>query len=212
MPRLSARLGIGKDEKTILFFGSLRPYKGLEYLLEAFRQLAAADTSYRLIVATEPKKGSEKYFDAIQKMIARQTPGQIIQRFEYVPDEEAELYYKAADVLVLPYTHVFQSGILFMAFSFGLPVVASDVGSIREDIVEGKTGFLATPCDSASLAKAIEGYFESDLFKTLDSRRQEIRHNANEQHSWRTVAEISGKVYAELSMVNQSCGIESPSV
>ena len=58
-------------------------------------------------------------------------------RIESVPDAETELYFKAADVLALPYTHVFQSGVLFLGYNFGLPVIASDVASLREDVVEG---------------------------------------------------------------------------
>jgi glycosyltransferase involved in cell wall biosynthesis len=193
------RLGIREGEKAILFFGAIRPYKGLEYLVHAFQQIAMTSMQYRLIVAGEPKKGCEKYLDEIQRTVNRAVnPGQVIQRIQYIPDEETELYFKAADVLALPYTHVFQSGVLFLAYSFGLPVVAADVGSFREDIIEGRTGFLCRPCDSADLARAIETYFESDLFKTLDSRRQEIRDYANERHSWDIVGQMTRKVYAEL--------------
>ena len=89
-----------------------------------------------------------------------------------------ELYLKGADVLVLPYKEIFQSGVLFLAYSFGLPVVATDVGSFREEIVEGSTGFLCQPGDPAELAKAIETYFASDLFKNLKVRRQELKDYA----------------------------------
>ena len=87
---------------------------------------------------------------------------------------------------------------LFLGYSFGLPVIATDVGSLREDIVEGETGFLCRPCDPAGLAKTIETYFESDLFKSLSSRRQKIRDYASKRHSWDAVAEMSRRVYAEL--------------
>jgi len=83
-----------------------------------------------LIIAGESKKGSERYWLDIQKTIEDgPCSGQIIQRIEFVPDEQTELYFKAADITVLPYTEVFQSGVLFLAYSFGLPVIASDVGS-----------------------------------------------------------------------------------
>ena len=62
----------------------------------------------------------------------------VIAKIEYVPDEETELYFKAADVLILPYTHVFQSGVLFLGYSFGLPAIAADVGSLKEEIIEGR--------------------------------------------------------------------------
>src|SRR5947209_12876027 len=124
--------------------------------------------------------------------------GRIIQRIEHITDEEIELYFKAADVLVLPYNHIFQSGVLFLGYSFGLPVIATDVGSLREDIVEGKTGFVCPPHSPAELARSIETYFASDLFQGLETRGPEIRRFANERYSWSKVAELTEKVYLRL--------------
>jgi glycosyltransferase involved in cell wall biosynthesis len=109
------------------------------------------------------------------------------------------MYFKAADVLVLPYTHVFQSGVMFLGYSFGLPVIATDVGSLRDDIIEGRTGFLCGPSDPVDLANKIESYFESDLFKNLAGRRQEIQDYAKERHSWDVVGEKTRDVYAALA-------------
>jgi D-inositol-3-phosphate glycosyltransferase len=193
------RLGIRGDERTVLFFGAIRPYKGLEYLVEAFRRVSATHPTYRLIIAGGPRKEYEEYLEKIRQSISRlPNPGQVIQRMHFIPDEETELYFKAADVLALPYTHVFQSGVLFLAYNFGLPVIASDVGSVGEDVIEGETGFLSPPCDSCELAKAIQKYFESDLFKNLSVRRQGIRDYANARHSWEIVGEMTRSVYMEL--------------
>ena len=194
------RLGLREDERAVLFFGRIRPYKGIEHLLAAFKLLTEnAQGNYRLIVAGEPKKGSEAYLDEIQQTIKRECrQGQVIVRIQFIPDEEMELYLKAADVLVLPYKEIFQSGVLFLAYSFGLPVVATDVGSFREEIVQGSTGFLCQPGDPAELAKAIEKYFASDLYKGLKSRRQEIKDYADANHSWSAVADLTWNAYVEL--------------
>jgi D-inositol-3-phosphate glycosyltransferase len=199
------RLGLKDDEKAILFFGRIRPYKGIEYLLDAFRLLSADEqANYRLIVAGEPKKGSEDYLDEIQQSVDRNfKQGQVILRIQFIPDEEMEMYLKGADVLVLPYKEIFQSGVLFLAYSFGLPVVATDVGSFREEIVEGSTGFLSKPGDPTELAKAIETYFASDLFKSLKVRRQEIKDYANANHSWHAVAALTCNAYAKMLGRNQ---------
>jgi len=193
------RLGIKPEEKAILFFGAIRQYKGLEYLVDAFQKAAAKQTGYRLIIAGEPKRGAEKYLEEIQQRI-NQHPSRehVIQKIEFVPDSETELYFKAADILILPYTLVFQSGVLFLSYGFGLPVIASDVGSFRNDIIEGRTGFLCKPCDGDDLARAIEEYFESDLYKNLTARRQEIRDFANSRNSWSTVGDLTVGVYAGL--------------
>jgi glycosyltransferase involved in cell wall biosynthesis len=195
------RLGLVDNERAILFFGKIRPYKGIEHLVEAFRLLSPIRTgNYRLILAGEPKKGSEEYLHEIQQFVAREfCPEQVILKIQFIPDEEMELYFKAADVLVLPYKEIFQSGVLFLAYSFGLPVIATDVGSFREDIVEGYTGFLCKPGDPIDMARAIETYFASDLFKDLRVRRQELRDYVNANHSWHAVAELTREAYAQIS-------------
>jgi glycosyltransferase involved in cell wall biosynthesis len=199
------RLGLGNGERVILFFGRIGPYKGLEFLVAAFQRILATNGNYRLIIAGKPKAGSESYLNEIRESINREVqPGLVIQRIEFVPDEDTELYFKAADVLVLPYTEIFQSGVLFLGYSFGLPVIASDVGSMRDDVVEGRTGLLCTPRDPVNLAQAIERYFESDMFETLSVRRQEIRAFANKQHSWSTVGEMTREVYTSLLLSRTS--------
>jgi D-inositol-3-phosphate glycosyltransferase len=200
------QLGVRDSEKAILFFGRIRPYKGIEYLLDAFRLLLAdTQANYRLILAGEPKKGSEDYLNEIQKIVKRDFhQGEVIVRIQFIPDEEMEMYLKGADVLVLPYKEIFQSGVLFLAYSFGLPVVATDVGSFREEIVEGSTGFLCKPGDPADLAKAIERYFASDLYKNLKVRRQKLKDYAEANHSWRAVAELTCSEYAKILERNPS--------
>jgi glycosyltransferase involved in cell wall biosynthesis len=192
------RVGIGSGEKTILFFGGIQPYKGLEYLVAAFQLIASEHEEYRLIIAGVPTQ-SEQYWRDIQSAIERHpSRGQIIQRIEYVPDSETEVYFKAADVTVLPYTHIFQSGVLVLSYGFGLPVIATDVGSLGEDITKGKTGFVCRPRDSVDLARAIRTYFESDLYKQLDEHRQKIRDYAGARNSWDVAAERTSNVYAQL--------------
>jgi D-inositol-3-phosphate glycosyltransferase len=192
-------LGLREDEQAILFFGKIRPYKGIEYLLEAFRLLRPDPRmNYRLILAGEPKKGSEEYLNGIRESLAQNfVEEQVILKAQFIADEEMEWYFKAADVLVLPYKEIFQSGVLFVAYRFGLPVIATDVGSFREDIVEGRTGFLSKPGDPADLAKTIEKYFASDLYSNLKTRRRELMDYANANHSWQAVADLTRNAYAQ---------------
>jgi glycosyltransferase involved in cell wall biosynthesis len=200
------RLGIAPEEKTMLFFGSIAPYKGLEYLISALPRLRNA-ADYRLIIAGSPKAGFETYWEDVRRAVNQNASAtSILQKIEFVPDEETELYFKAADVLVLPYRHIFQSGVLFLAYNFGLPVLAADVGSLSEDVLEGRTGFMFRPEDPTDLARAIETYFASELFKALPERRRDIRCYANEKHSWDTVGGITRNVYAEL--LERQLGLE----
>jgi D-inositol-3-phosphate glycosyltransferase len=196
------RLLIRESEKTILFFGRITPYKGLEYLISAFRQLLVRAEDYRLIVAGRPDN-CEQYWGAIRETMREDVlNARILLRANFIPDEQTEVYFKAADVLVLPYKDIYQSGVLFLAHSFGLPVIASDVGSLKDDIVEGRTGFMFRPEDSGDLAKAIEQYFASNLYANLSSRRQEVRDHAALRHSWDVVCQKTLSVYADLLRIS----------
>jgi len=192
------RLGIHGHKRTILFYGRIAPPKGLDYLITAFQQTLARREDYQLIIAGRPDR-CERYWTAIREAIHEDVQrGRILLRAELIPDDETEVYFKAADVLVLPYREIFQSGVLFLGYSLGLPVLAADVGSLKDDIVEGKTGFVFRPEDPVDLARTIERYFASDLFANLSSRRLEIRDYATERHSWDVVSQMTMAVYAGL--------------
>jgi D-inositol-3-phosphate glycosyltransferase len=193
-------LGIETTKKTILFFGRIVPYKGLEYLITALKKISSDQANYCLVIAGEPMPGYEEYMGMILRMINESgTRDQIVQKLEFITDEATELYFKAADVLVLPYKDIFQSGVLFLGYSFGLPAIAADVGSFTEDIVPGETGFLYRPADSTSLAATIEEFFSSDLYKDLDRHRLDIRKHADERHSWNTVGDLTRAVYKGMT-------------
>jgi len=192
------QLGISETDKALLFFGNIAPYKGLEHLIAAFDELLKRDGSYRLLIVGKPK-GPESYWDKVRHTIASSGIGdRVIEKIEYIPDEETELYFKAGDVLILPYAHVFQSGVLFLGYSFGLPAIAADVGSLKEEIIEGETGFVFKPRDSSDLARKIHNYFNSELFPNLETRRAEIKAYGNERYSWDKVAAITTAIYSRL--------------
>jgi glycosyltransferase involved in cell wall biosynthesis len=191
-------VGVSRADKTMLFFGNIAPYKGLDYLVSAFLQLSKTDPRYRLLIVGKPKQ-REDYWTGIKQSIKESgSHHQITQKIEYIPDEETEVYFKAADVLILPYSHVFQSGVLFLGYSFGLPAIVTDVGSLREEIVEGETGFVARPQNPSDLARTISSYFGSDLYRNLDDRRRVIRQYANDRYSWSKVATVITNVYSNL--------------
>jgi D-inositol-3-phosphate glycosyltransferase len=192
------RLGLTSQERALLFFGRIVPYKGLEYLLAAFEKLYARNPNYRLLIAGEPMKGYEDYLTEIQRTIDGSSwRERVIRELRFIRDDETELYCKAADALILPYKHIFQTGVLFVGYTYGLPVIGADVGSIREDVIEGKTGYVFKPGNVAHLANMIEAYFESDLYKDLARNRREIRDYVAARHSWDEVGEISRAVYQE---------------
>jgi glycosyltransferase involved in cell wall biosynthesis len=204
------QLDVGEGKKTLLFFGNIAPYKGLEYLVTALQKFVARRSDYLLIIAGR-QKNCPQYWAQIRQAIHEDIQaGRVLLREEFIPDEQTEVYFKAADVVVLPYRHIYQSGILFLGYSFGLPALAADVGSLKDEIVEGKTGFTFKPEDPMDLATTVERYFESDLFKNLDGLRKEIRDYAADLHSWDTVGRTTMSVYAGLLQLPSRRGVTRP--
>jgi D-inositol-3-phosphate glycosyltransferase len=194
------RLGLTAANRTLLFFGNIAPYKGLDCLLDAFAALSDKTDEYRLIIAGLPKKGAESYCqNSLATLDRRHLRSKVISRIQFVPDEEIELYFKAADVLVLPYTEIFQSGVLFLGYNFGLPAIVSNVGSLKDDVVEGETGMVFRAADADDLERVIDEYFGSGLFAHLEQRRMRIREAANLRYSWNRAAEETANVYGKLA-------------
>lgn len=193
------KLGIGDQERVLLFFGQIAPYKGLEHLVAALAHLNAGNRDVKLVIAGKVKKDYDDYWNGIERLIANLgLADRVLERIQFIPDDEVELYFKAADALVLPYVDVFQSGLLVLAYNFGLPVLATRVGSIDEHVVEGETGFTCTPADARVLAATIDRYFASGLFRELPERRSKIRRLAHERYSWDKVGAVIQRVYEEV--------------
>jgi len=194
------RLGLKQEEKAILFFGRIAPYKGIDLLVDAFLRIAPKNPSYRLVIAGEPMRDAEAQWKEVQAAIEQSAVSErVVQHTKFIRDDEIELYFKAADVLVLPYTQIFQSGVLFMSYSFGLPVIGTDVGSFAHDIIEGETGFVCRSADSEDLARVIEAYFSSDLFRELDEKRARIKDFIQASHSWEKAGRKTVEVYGRLA-------------
>lgn len=194
------RLDLPAGARVMLFFGQIAPYKGLEHLVTALPELMRDDESLHLLIAGKVKKGCEAYWANIEAQLdAPSVAARVTRRIEHIPDEDVEVYFKAADVLVIPYVHIFQSGVPFLAYSFGLPVVATDVGALREDIVENRTGLICRPQDPADLARAVKAFFSSEIYRNLAHARQDIQAYANDRYSWARVAAITDTAYRRVS-------------
>jgi len=148
------QLGIDPERKTLLFFGLIREYKGLDILLEAFRGLP---DDYQLVIAGEPYGSFDKY-----QRILDSLPGKDrVKVFpQYIRDSEVKLYFSAADVSVLPYRSATQSGISAASYHFDVPLIVTDVGGLKETIGDRGTGLVAPRADAEDVRKEIVRYFE----------------------------------------------------
>jgi glycosyltransferase involved in cell wall biosynthesis len=159
-------LSVAHNKKTLLFFGLIRDYKGLDLLLDAMNLL---DDSYQLIIAGE----SYTSFDKYQKQIDQSTAKARIKVINcYIDDLDIPIIFSAADVLVLPYKSATQSGVLPVAYHFEVPVVATDVGGLKAAVATTGTGLVCQPT-SQSLADSIQAFFRSDKTPFIEAIRQE---------------------------------------
>ncbi|XOV67383.1 MAG: glycosyltransferase [Fluviicola sp.] len=169
-----AKLSLPKDKKYLLFFGFIRKYKGLDLLLEALHQL---DEEYHVIVAGEVY-GS---FDEYQTLIDQYQLQERVHMFtEYISDEEVKTYFSAADVCLLPYKSATQSGITAIAHHFEMPIIATDVGGLKESIEHKITGLIVEQPDKLEIANAIQAFF---VDFNPDTMREAIRKR-NAENTW----------------------------
>ena len=161
--RVEARRGLDLDGRVILFFGYVRPYKGLEDLLRALT-LARGNAWDRLVIVGEFYDPPERYRALLEDPRIRDRV-RVVNR--YVPNEEVARYFAAADVAALPYREATGSGIAQIAFGAGLPVIATRTGGLEEVVEEGVSGLLVPPRDPKSMARAIERYFDESMQERL---------------------------------------------
>ncbi|MCK5118286.1 MAG: glycosyltransferase [Candidatus Latescibacteria bacterium] len=147
------------DEPVILFFGYIKPYKGLDILLEAMPNILTELPNAKLLVAGEVYGDERMYTDRIEKGHLREN---VIFHNRFIDNEQVGRYFRASDVVVLPYRSATQSGITQLAFSFDTPVISTDVGGLSEAVKEDENGFLVEPESSGALARAVVRYFKED--------------------------------------------------
>jgi glycosyltransferase involved in cell wall biosynthesis len=148
------RLGISPEKKVILFFGLIRPYKGLSLLLEAFEKLS---TEYVLLIAGECYENIEKYLTLIEK---NPNCERIIFHRHYIPDTEVGEYFCASDVNVLPYLHATQSGVTAVACHFEVPMIVCDVGNLGAEIRAYHSGLTVNSNSPEEMSIVIQEFFE----------------------------------------------------
>jgi glycosyltransferase involved in cell wall biosynthesis len=152
-------LALNPEDRLLLFFGFVRPYKGLHHLLAAMPAILQ-QMEVTLLVVGEFWRGRAKTESQIAQL---GLGGQVKLIDQYVPNEEIELFFAAADLVVLPYESATGSGILQIAMGLERPAVVTNVGGLAEIVVHGETGLVVPPRDSTALAEAIVHYFKEGL-------------------------------------------------
>ncbi|MDW7694358.1 glycosyltransferase [Flammeovirgaceae bacterium SG7u.111] len=173
------KLDIAPDKKVILFFGLIRAYKGLDALIEAMGQLS---DEYVLLIVGEAYESIEKY----KKLIETSPNKEGIRLInEYVPDEEVNTYFSAADVNILPYRTATQSGVSAVAFHFDVPIIVTDKGSLKESVKPYGTGLAIPDAEPTLIANAIQEVFREG---NLEKFKQNIA-SFKAKFTWANLAE-----------------------
>lgn len=179
------RLHIAQDEKVLLFFGYVRDYKGLKYLLRAMPAIVREEDKVRLWVVGEFGADREEYRNLITEL---QIQEHVRVIDTYTPDREVEKYFAMADLIVLPYTSATQSGIVQIAFGFEKPVIVTNVGGLPDVVEDGKTGYVIEPEKPEEIAHAVLRFYREEKEQTFtDHIRQE-----SYRFSWERMAEVVG--------------------
>ncbi len=182
------KLGLPTDKKIILFFGFIRGYKGLDILIEAMKHLSE---DYLSVVAGESYGDFAKY----QKLIDEHGVSNKIKLFvRYINDDEVPLFFSAADVCVQPYKSATQSGIAGIAFHFDIPLIATDVGGLKEIIEPYNTGMIVNKPEPKAIADAIRVYFDNDLKNELSKNIEKFKKIS----SWKSFASSITDLFEEI--------------
>jgi glycosyltransferase involved in cell wall biosynthesis len=168
-------LGIDPSQRVILFFGFIRRYKGLPHLIQALSLVKTFDPGVLLLIVGEVW-GGDDYYRELEDLIQESRLEENI-RFtnRYVPNEAVELYFKATDFVVLPYTTGTGSGILQLSYAMDRPVVATAIGTFTEIVEHGKTGLTVPPGNEEALADAIINMYDPDVLPRMETNILEFR-------------------------------------
>jgi glycosyltransferase involved in cell wall biosynthesis len=167
-----AELRIPPEKRTLLFFGLVRAYKGLKYLIQAMGRVVHS-LDCMLLVVGEFYEQKDEYLSLVSTLGLEK---HIVIRDEYVKNEAVSLYFAAADVVVLPYVTATQSGIVQIAFGMNKPVITTNVGGLPEAVEHGKTGFVVDPESPEKLADAILNFYRGNYEAEFSQRIKENSH------------------------------------
>ncbi len=169
-------------KNRLLFFGYVRPYKGLRYLLEAM-PLILKEKEVHLVIAGEFWENKEEYLKQVDQLHLKE---HITFVDHYIPKEEVGGYFKQADLVILPYVSGTQSGIIQLAYHYNTPVLCTNVGGFNEIVLHDKTGFVVPPKNPKALADAILTFYKE---KKKDKFSKNIQEEKS-KYSWKNYCDL----------------------
>ncbi len=184
------KLGLDPDFRYLLFFGFIREYKGLDWLLTAFADQRLRPFKVKLLVAGEYYTSSEKYDQIIRE---NNLEDDVVLHTKFIGDAMVPFYFSVADLIVQPYKSATQSGVTQIAYHFEKPMLVTDVGGLAETVPNGKVGYTVSPQPEA-ITQALIDFMEKD-------RSAEFIRNLKTEKvrfSWEKMVETIGKLDVEI--------------
>jgi glycosyltransferase involved in cell wall biosynthesis len=152
-------LQLDPAKKTLLFFGFIRNYKGLDILFDAIKIIKETDPVFyenmQLLVAGEYYENAKGYTNKIKE---NEIGKQVLLKTNFIPDSEVRYYFCASDVVIQPYRNATQSGVTPLAYHYNKPMIVSNVGALPSNVPHGKAGLVAEP-NAEAIAGAILQFF-----------------------------------------------------
>lgn len=184
IPREEARrrLDLPSSAPIVLFFGFIRQYKGLHVLLEAMPRIVRRYPEMRLVVAGEFYDDESTYRELIR---THHLEDNVDLHANYIPEDEVNTYFCAADLVVQPYVSATQSGVAQIAYHFERPLIVTDVGGLPEVVPHEKAGFIVPPEDPRALADAVDRFFAEEWADRLEDGVREEK----KKYSWKRLFE-----------------------
>ncbi|RKT60442.1 glycosyltransferase involved in cell wall biosynthesis [Azonexus fungiphilus] len=186
-----AELGGDPSKKMVLFFGQIKKVKGLDVLIHAVSHLKSRRDDFSIVVAGKVWKDD---FSIYQDLIDKLDVSDFFKLdIRYIPDEELAVFYSAAYCIVLPYKKIYQSGVLLMAMSFGVPVIVSSLPGMLEVVDDGKNGFVFESGNALSLADKIDYALSNTA--VVDEVKGSALNLMRLNYSWEVVAKDTAVLY-----------------
>jgi glycosyltransferase involved in cell wall biosynthesis len=181
-------LNLPENKKILLFFGFIRGYKGLDLLLESVSKLPE---DYLLVIAGEVYGKFDEYDEQIKRL---GISNKVRKYVRYINDDEVPLFFSAADVCVQPYKSATQSGIAGISYHFDLPMIATNVGGLKEMIEPYGTGIIVDKPDVDLLTNAIQEYFMGEKAEKLKENIKIFKEICSWKNLARAIEELKERI------------------
>lgn len=188
------KLGYSQDHKILLFFGNIKPDKGLEILIKSLPLLRKEIQNLKLLIAGKVCGGIKE--DAVRNIIEKEGVSDLVNiNFGFIPVEKIEYFYMASDIVVLPYRKVSESGVVRFAQTCGKAVLCSDLEEFKDTVFHGKTGYLFNNGDHTDLALQIKTALSHEQYLQVGENAKRLM---KEHYSWNEIGVVMANIYREI--------------